>query len=94
MDKTVLLVDYSTYLHRSKCKERLAYKEIVLPPQKDRVVIFEVFTKRDMTFTHVTEIFFFLRSLNFEHINLQGVTGEGDGPIGWNCCESDSPGKV
>lgn len=94
MHEAVLLGDYSTYLHRSKCKEFLAYKEIGLPPQKDRVVIFEVITKRGMTFTHMTEILFVLRSLNIEHIYLPVVTGEGAEPIGWNCYESDSPGKV
>jgi len=55
MGKTVSLVDYPTYLHRSTCRECLACRGIALPPQKDRVFIFEDVTKRDMTFTYMTE---------------------------------------
>jgi len=84
-------VDYPTYL---KYRECLACREIGLPPQKDRLFIFEDVTKRDMTFTYMTEKFFVLRSLNFEHIHLQEATEEGAEPIGCNCCESDNPGKV
>jgi hypothetical protein len=61
---------------------------------KGRVFIFEDVTKRDMTFTYMTETFFVLRSLNVEHIHLQEVNEEGAEPVGWNCCESDNPGKV
>ena len=86
MDKSVSLVDYSTYLHRSMRRECLACREIVLPPQKDRVFIFEDVTKRDMTFTDMTEKFFVLRGLNVEHIHLREVNED--------CCESDNPGKV
>jgi len=91
MNKTVSLVDYPTYL---QCRECLTYREIALPPQKERVFVFEDVTKRDMTFTYMTEIFFVLRSLNVEHIHLQEAIEEGAEPIGCNCCESDNPGTV
>jgi len=92
MNKTVSLVDYPTYL---QCRECLTCREIGLPPQKERVFIFEDVTKRDMTFTCMTEKVFVLRSLNVHlHIHLQEATEEGAEPIGCNCCESDNPGKV
>jgi hypothetical protein len=62
--------------------------------QKDRVLIFEDVTKRDMTFTYMTEKFFVLRSLNVEEIHPLEVNEEGAEPIDWKCCESDNPGEV
>jgi hypothetical protein len=94
MGKTVSVVDYRTYLHRSTSRECLACRGIGLPPQKDRVFIFEDVTKRDMTFTCMTETFFVLRNLNFEEIHRQEVNEGSAEPIGWNCCKSDNPGKV
>jgi hypothetical protein len=88
------LMDYPTYLHRSTRREYLACRGIGLPPQKDRVLIFEDVTRRDMTFTYMTENFFVLRSLNFEETHLQEINEEGAEPIGWKCCESDTPIEV